>query len=142
MLLATPMLGTLQAGPVWHRVLGVGVVVAMLAVWTRLQSVALRLKERELESRWASTLRDLLNLLLVVTLWTGFWLTGLPGPAAFLFAGTLGIAIDVIRHAAPDVARRNRLTLFAVLPAGLVIALFPGPALDAAARLVDGVLRY
>jgi hypothetical protein len=133
------MLGALRTATVFEHALGLVLVVGMVVVWTRLHLVTLQLKEQEQQSRWASSLRDLLNLTLVGTLWAGLSLSGFPGPAAFLFAGTLGIALDVIRHAAPQAQRRQRLMLVGVLPAGALLAAFPKVALDVTNGIV-GVL--
>lgn len=122
-----------------ERLIGVVLVVFAIALFVRLQTVALRLREDEAKSRWASNLRDLVNLLAAFILFAAFWTCGLPLAASLLFSGTVTVLLDVARHWGRTPDERARLSLITGLVTSLPVALFTGPILAGTNRLV-GVL--
>lgn len=110
------------------------VVVASVLLMVRLQTYAVTLREREKASRWASNLRDLVNLGGGVLMFVAFRLAGHPSPAAVLFGGTMVVILEAARQILPK--QRVPASLVAGLSFALPSALFPVQAVDAANRLV------
>ncbi len=114
------MLGTLGETEPQIRLVGIILVGIATLVWVRLQLVVESLRAVESQSRWASNQRDLLNVCAGILLFAAFLIAALPAPAAVLFAGTVGIVVDVLRHlpATPKV----RLAVSACISLGLAVS--------------------
>lgn len=126
-----------QARPVEPlvRILGTVLVLAALGTAVKLQAVGEALRESETSSRWASTLRDGVNLVSALALFLALLVCGLAGPAAFLVAGTTFVALDFLRHIGHDTKRGSRIAFFAALVIALPAALFAPQVQDALNRL-------
>lgn len=127
------MLGEVQpSGPV-GRLLGLVAVVLAVALFARLQAATVALREREQASRWASNLRDVFNLIAVAALLLAFRACGAPWAAAFLFAGSVGIVLEIARlQPAPAAVRERRAILV-----GLALAVPLGFWMPAAVELAN-----
>jgi hypothetical protein len=130
------VLGELAAASGPSRWIGCLLVGAAVLGWIRAQGTHEELRVRESHSKWASNLRDVLNLCCAALLAGGLVCTGVPAPAAILFSGGNGIALDVIRHATKDSIGRQVVSLAVGIGVGLGVAFFPGPNLRAANALV------
>jgi hypothetical protein len=117
---------------------GILLVGVVLLFWFWLLGYLARLRQRETRSRWASTLRDFLSLLCLLALIAAFRVRGFPLPAALLIAGTLGVMLDLSRHAANVPARR--LALGCTFVAGMMAALFPEGLLGASNQFVSWLM--
>src|ERR1700679_4305878 len=113
------MLGAMHETAAVQHALGVVFVVCATAFWVAVQSFLLQLRATEHESRWASNLRDIINFASSIALAAAFRVTGLPFPAAILFAGSLGILIDILRHTRADQATRQRRALIVTISLSL-----------------------
>jgi hypothetical protein len=129
----------MHAASALHYWAGVLSVVAALALWLRAQSLHLALRAQEHQSRWASNLRDLINVGCCLALAAGYWWAGLPFAAALLFAGTLGVVLDGLRHVSLAGWRRS-VASGLVLASGLALSVFARPALLASNRLAEWLL--
>jgi hypothetical protein len=122
------MLGVLHPMSVAARISGVLLALITGLLWVRAHALHLRLRAIDRQSRWASTLRDILNIACVGSLGGAFLLAGLPVPGALLFAGTVGVVIDFSRSALwtgpPGPAVSGGAILLATVP-----ALFPSQLL-------------
>jgi hypothetical protein len=124
------MLGSLQT----LQPVGILLVGGVLLFWFWLLGLLAQLRQRETRSRWASTLRDLLSLLCLVCLIAAYRVRGFPLPAALLIAGTVGVALDLARHAMRVPVRRTLLAC--LLAAGVAAACFPERLLGASNQFV------
>lgn len=131
------MLGSIRALQAWERVFGIVLVVLAVPVSVRLQSVTLALRERELRSRWASNLRDVVNLLAASVFFGAYLLCGLPFAAALLAAGSVTVGLDLARHGGRTPAARARFCLFVGLALSLPVALFAPFFLEIANRALE-----
>lgn len=113
---------------------GAAAVAVLAASW--LQALAWRLRAREERSPLASNLRDLTNLASVATLFAAFLAAGLPGPAAFLCAGSVAMVQESVRHL-PAPRARPRTGLATGLALALPVAAFPAPVLRLLERLAS-----
>ena len=135
------MLGVMQETTVIRHLAGVLLVAATVAGWVRVQSYVMDLRAREHSSRWASNLRDMINFGCALAVMAAFWCIGLPLPAAFLFAGTVGIAIDLLRHTAAGEIARQRVAMVVALGLSLGLGIFPEAALSACNALATGLFH-
>jgi hypothetical protein len=71
------------------RVFGDAVFLAAVALTGLLERLQLKLKESERAKWWASSGRDLINLVAFVTMTCGLWVVGFTGAIAICIAATL-----------------------------------------------------
>jgi hypothetical protein len=133
------VLGSVRETGEVARWAGALLVALALGVWLRFQSVHVRLRAQEHQSRWASNLRDFINLACALPLAGAYWWTGLPFAAALLYAGTLGVVLDILRHTSLAGWRRH-LASAGVLTFGLALTLFASPVLTASNRVATWLL--
>ncbi len=133
------MLGSARALDVVARTLATFVVAGAVVVFVQLQSVAFRLRAREARSRWASNLRDLVNLLAAALLFASFVVAGAPPAAALVFAGTTGVLLEAVRHGGSRPAGRPRASLATGLSVAVPLALFAPEATALLNRLVEAL---
>lgn len=112
------MLGSLQpvALPAFLAALGLAVLASFLVV--RLQPVQDGLRAED--AGWASTLRDLLNVVVLLLLVAVLALAGLPWPAALLWGGTAFLVAETLRHFVTT-PRTRALSLGVVVAALLLV---------------------
>ena len=113
-------------------------VLATTALWVRLQSVVVRLRDVQSSSRWASNLRDLIGLMGAAATVLGFHLCGVPGPAAILFAGTLGVLLELLRRGPR--ARVGR-TMVVALSFVLIVEVWPRQVVEGANRIAGALFE-
>jgi hypothetical protein len=128
------MLGEVRAVSTVSLVCSVLVVLVATALWVRLQSFVIRLRAAQASSRWASNLRDLIALLGASAVVVGFHLCGVPWPAAVLFAGTLGVVLELLRRGPKAHVRRTMAVAVAFV---LCVELWPAQLVAGANRIAD-----
>jgi hypothetical protein len=135
------VLGEAQALGALGRLLGLLAVAAAVVLFARLQAAGVALRRREQASRWASNLRDVLNLFAVAALLLAFRACGGPWAACFLFAGSVGVALEVARLQPGSPRQRSRRALLLGLGLALPLGAFMARALEGANRLADLLFR-
>ena len=122
------MLGELRTMGGASHALGLVVVGIAAVAWVGVQKIVARWRDLEEHSRWASNARDLVALTGGAALAIGFVLCGLPPAAAILFAGTLGVLLEIVRRGPSRLFQRGA----GVVLLALTLAVWPAPALQAA----------
>lgn len=131
------MLGSPRPLDTTQQVLALLLAFLAVIAFVRLQSMALDLRAREGSSRWASNLRDGVNFAAMGLLAAVLLAAGHPAPSAVLYAGTLIVALDIVRHWSTVPERRRWLSALVGLTLVTLLVLFPAMAVDLANRVAD-----
>lgn len=119
------MLGEPHIQEPLRRLLAVILAVGAVGLCARLLPVVAALRDRQETSRWASTLRDVANLVAWAALLGAFLVAGLPLWAAVLAAGSAVVVLELARHFRGPSGGRQTLAFLLGLALTLPVTLFP-----------------